>query len=79
MKCHDLINTLFHWSPTAVGSYCVVRLFSDTYLLWSFGLLDNDKGKLDQKEMIFGIVTRIDLLNFITLGQQGEATSNGEV
>lgn len=44
-----------------------------------FGLLDNDKGKLDQKEMIFGIVTRIDLLNFITLGQQGEATSNGEV
>lgn len=41
--------------------------------------LYNDKGKLDQKEMIFGIVTRIDLLNFITLGQQGEATSNGEV
>jgi len=38
--------------------------------------LYTDKGKLDEKEMIFGIVTRIDLLNFITLSQQ-EAAQNG--
>ena len=41
-----------------------------------FDSLDTDKGKLDEKEMIFGIVTRIDVLNFITLSQQ-EAAQNG--
>lgn len=42
--------------------------------------LDTEKGKMDRKEMIFGIVTRIDLLNFITLSQKTEAGHhNGKV
>ncbi|XP_022791558.1 cystathionine beta-synthase-like [Stylophora pistillata] len=37
------------------------------------------KGKLDEKEMIFGIVTRIDFMNFITLNQNKNGVKNGEV
>lgn len=40
--------------------------------------LYTDKGKLDEKEMIFGIVTRIDLLNFITLNQNERTVQNGD-
>ena len=40
--------------------------------------LDNDKGMLEDKEMIFGIVTRIDLLNFITLNNKNETAQNGD-
>lgn len=40
--------------------------------------LDNDKGTLEDKEMIFGIVTRIDLLNFITLNNEKETAKNGD-
>lgn len=39
---------------------------------------DTDKGKMDDKEMIFGIVTRIDLLNFITLNQNERTVQNGD-
>ena len=42
------------------------------------GFSDTDKGKLDEKEMIFGIVTRIDLLNFITLNQNERTVQNGD-
>ncbi|XP_020611099.1 cystathionine beta-synthase-like [Orbicella faveolata] len=40
--------------------------------------LYTDKGKLDEKEMIFGIVTRIDLLNFITMNQNERTVQNGD-
>lgn len=41
--------------------------------------LYSNKGKPDEKEMIFGIVTRIDLLNFITLNQNKNGVKNGEL
>jgi len=40
--------------------------------------LYSDKGKMDEKEMIFGIVARIDLLNFITLNQNERTVQNGD-
>lgn len=33
---------------------------------------------MDEKEMIFGIVARIDLLNFITLNQNERTVQNGD-
>lgn len=52
-------------------------MFDDLFAIDS---LDTEKGKMDKKEMIFGIVTRIDLLNFITLNLKTEAGHhNGNV
>ena len=55
--------------------YCLFRNLS----LILFSTADSNKGKPDEKEMIFGIVTRIDLLNFITLNQKENGLKNGEL
>lgn len=55
--------------------YCLFRNFS----LILFSTSDSNKDKPDEKEMIFGIVTRIDLLNFITLNQKENGLKNGEL
>ena len=41
--------------------------------------LDSVRGKQHEKEMIFGIVTHIDLLNFVTLNQKENGVKNGEL
>ena len=55
-------------------------MFDDLSNVFVIDSLDTEKGKMDKKEMIFGIVTRIDLLNFITLNLKTEAGHhNGNV
>lgn len=40
---------------------------------------DSVKGEQHEKEMILGIVTHIDLLNFVTLNQKENGVNNGEL
>lgn len=40
---------------------------------------DSVKGEQHEKEMILGIMTHIDLLNFVTLNKKENGVNNGEL
>ncbi|RMX45558.1 hypothetical protein pdam_00012948 [Pocillopora damicornis] len=42
-------------------------------------ILDSVKGEQHEKEIILGIVTHIDLLNFVTLNQKENGVNNDEL